>query len=89
LGHKKNYFVWIVGFHLKFFTKLLKNFVNFASTKINGMKPGTILPLKFPIFCLFPIYKMKVNNVIVIHREYLRGKYHCTIDLLFDWLGTS
>ena len=20
-------------------------------------------------------------------REYLRGKYHCTIDLLFDWFG--
>jgi hypothetical protein len=22
-------------------------------------------------------------------REYLRGKYHCTIDLLFDWFGIS
>jgi hypothetical protein len=21
------------------------------------------------------------------HREYYRGKYHCTIDLLFDWFG--
>jgi len=20
-------------------------------------------------------------------REYLRGKYHCTVDLLFDWFG--
>jgi len=20
-------------------------------------------------------------------REYQRGKYHCTIDLLFDWFG--
>jgi hypothetical protein len=20
-------------------------------------------------------------------REYLRGRYHCTIDLLFDWFG--
>jgi len=20
-------------------------------------------------------------------REYLKGKYHCTIDLLFDWFG--
>jgi len=20
-------------------------------------------------------------------REYLRGKYHCTINLLFDWFG--
>jgi hypothetical protein len=23
----------------------------------------------------------------VYTREYLRGKYHCTIDLLFDWFG--
>jgi hypothetical protein len=22
-------------------------------------------------------------------REYLRGKYHCTIELLFDWFGIS
>jgi hypothetical protein len=22
-------------------------------------------------------------------REYYRGKYHCTIDLLFDWFGIS
>jgi hypothetical protein len=22
-------------------------------------------------------------------KEYLTGKYHCTIDLLFDWLGIS
>ncbi len=23
----------------------------------------------------------------ILGREYLRGKYHCTIDLLFDWFG--
>jgi hypothetical protein len=22
-------------------------------------------------------------------KEYFRGKYHCTIDLLFDWFGIS
>ncbi len=22
-------------------------------------------------------------------REYYRGKYHCTIDLLFDWFGLA
>jgi hypothetical protein len=33
------------------------------------------------------------NNQLMSHRfkglyrEYLRGKYHCTIDLLFDWFG--
>jgi hypothetical protein len=27
---------------------------------------------------------------VCIHsKEYLRGKYHCTVDLLFDWLGIS
>jgi hypothetical protein len=24
-----------------------------------------------------------------ITREYYRGKYHCTIDLLFDWFGMN
>jgi len=23
----------------------------------------------------------------MLTREYLRGKYHCTVDLLFDWFG--
>jgi hypothetical protein len=27
--------------------------------------------------------------IVSLIREYLRGKYHCTIDLLFDWLGIS
>ncbi len=22
-----------------------------------------------------------------LYREYYRGKYHCTVDLLFDWFG--
>jgi len=26
---------------------------------------------------------------IILIREYYRGKYHCTIDLLFDWFGIS
>ncbi len=24
-----------------------------------------------------------------LSREYYRGKYHCTVDLLFDWFGIS
>jgi hypothetical protein len=28
-------------------------------------------------------------NQFVRSREYLRGKYHCTIDLLFDWFGLT
>ncbi len=27
--------------------------------------------------------------VLYICREFWRGKYHCTIDLLFDWFGIS
>ncbi len=26
---------------------------------------------------------------ITVNREYQRGKYHCTVDLLFDWFGNS
>jgi hypothetical protein len=29
----------------------------------------------------------RVNKVKELSREYQRGKYHCTIDLLFDWFG--
>ncbi len=25
------------------------------------------------------------NKLECLNREYLRGKYHCTVDLLFDW----
>ncbi len=27
------------------------------------------------------------RSSVACTREYLRGKYHCTIDLLFDWFG--
>ncbi len=34
------------------------------------------------------LYQLYYHNTIMIGsiREYLRGKYNCTIDLLFDWL---
>ncbi len=28
-------------------------------------------------------------SLMGLSREYLRGKYHCTIDLLFDWFGLA
>ena len=28
-----------------------------------------------------------VRVSICLSREYYRGKYHCTVDLLFDWFG--
>jgi hypothetical protein len=29
----------------------------------------------------------KTNDRVALSREYKRGKYYCTIDLLFDWFG--
>jgi hypothetical protein len=29
------------------------------------------------------------QKVMASSREYKRGKYHCTFDLLFDWFGIS
>jgi hypothetical protein len=31
--------------------------------------------------------KVKQSSLVDEIREYLRGKYHCTIDLVFDWFG--
>jgi hypothetical protein len=41
-------------------------------------------------FCLLLVSISKPNLIILIscYIEYLRGKYHCTIDL-FDWFGIS
>ncbi len=35
------------------------------------------------------IYKPGYKNIFLMGktREYQSGKYHCTIDLLFDWFG--
>ncbi len=32
-------------------------------------------------------FSQKPSHAYSCTREYLRGKYHCTIDLLFDWFG--
>ena len=32
-------------------------------------------------------YKNNSRNYIVFGQGIIRGKYHCTIDLLFDWFG--
>jgi hypothetical protein len=34
-------------------------------------------------------FAVLLDNAIHVHREHYRGKYHCTIDLLFDWFGIS
>ncbi len=38
--------------------------------------------------CL-PVWLTQPTCPVCTGREYLRGKYHCTIDLLFDWFGIS
>ncbi len=44
-----------------------------------------------PLFCCYLQDNMALclvdPNTLI--RECLRGKYHCTIDLLFDWFGIS
>jgi hypothetical protein len=32
--------------------------------------------------------KEVVQITLGLYREYYRGKYHCSIDLLFDWFGS-
>ncbi len=29
--------------------------------------------------------KVQAKSILNCNREYYRGKYHCTVDLLFDW----
>ncbi len=38
---------------------------------------------------ILPFCKKKIFTCYKVTREYQRGKYHCTIDLLFDWFGIS
>jgi hypothetical protein len=38
---------------------------------------------------LCPILSRNQQRVDVLTREYKRGKYHCTVHLLFDWFGIS
>jgi hypothetical protein len=39
--------------------------------------------LSFVDYILYVCGNKTVNEI----REYYRGKYHCTVDLLFDWFG--
>jgi hypothetical protein len=41
-----------------------------------------------PSVCLFLHMSIHPLHIYILpSREYLRGKYHCTIELLFDWFG--
>ena len=48
---------------------------------------------KYNILLIYPRYPCGIwtHDLTLVSwvREYLRGKYHCTIDLLFDWFGIS
>jgi hypothetical protein len=35
------------------------------------------------------LFFLGLNKPECLTREYYRGTYHCTIDLLFDWFGIS
>jgi hypothetical protein len=48
-------------------------------------------PAVFPgcFCCLDFIFCIHLNNIYGFSREYYRGTYHCTVDVLFDWFGIS
>ncbi len=35
------------------------------------------------------IFFLLSSMLVGLTREYLKGEYHCTVDLLFDWFGIS
>jgi hypothetical protein len=46
----------------------------------------SLIKLRFSLWIKMPPF----NNhflTFTLFREYQRGKYHCTVDLLFDWFG--
>jgi hypothetical protein len=64
---------------------------------VNSVKSGIrfqvyfwpALPAKgFSIRILF-FGQMEIGLPKPVSREHQRGKYHCTVDLLFDWFGIS
>jgi hypothetical protein len=36
---------------------------------------------------MLDIIMLSIVQLVVIIQGILKGKYHCTIDLLFDWFG--
>jgi hypothetical protein len=65
----------------------------FAARRINDTAKMTFSLMKFSTSVLCAILLSVVwlsdvrLSVVRLSREYQRGKYHCTVDLLFDWFG--
>jgi len=45
------------------------------------------IPLQRRGWGIIYLRRKRSQSVIGLYREYQRGKYHRTIDLLFDWFG--
>jgi hypothetical protein len=68
--------LWMISIKLVYFCTrklIIKNLIENMLTKVLLQKA--------------PFFPVNIRDVTV--REYQRGKYHCTINLLFDWFGIS
>ncbi len=61
--------------------------INICSILFCNALHSTFQIWKFIFIQLFSTNHKQTNDASI--REYKRGKYHCTIDLLFDWFGIS
>jgi hypothetical protein len=62
-------------------------FANFTIFKFGNYHQLAMLVESYngQLFYLWLFNQTRYN--VCFDREYLRGKYHCTVDLLFDWFG--
>jgi hypothetical protein len=60
--------------------------VLFGSISVVSPKVARANALRAVFFAAFSIF---VKKLVTLSREYFRAKYHCTVDLLFDWFGIS
>ncbi len=56
---------------------------NAAAKKTQTSTSAPALPQKRPRICI------RLVRLLASNQGILKGKYHCTIDLLFDWSGIS
>ena len=71
-----SYFYWVCNQHVFNLTKTL------FSDKF-------MFECNFDFGIIWASMYFVLRRNLCLGREYYRGKYHCTIDLLFDWCGIS
>ncbi len=61
----------------------------FEVRRCRGSRPGRKAVQVVKRFLLRHSRFGQISLFVSLSREYSRGKYHCTVDLLFDWFGIS